>query len=251
MTVTFPAGAMADYRTALFDAYVSTHTGPRKGELTIRKLETRSRQWEAQLAEFLPRETGAPILDAGCGDGSVLWWLQRRGYARAEGVEVSAEQVALAESVGIRNVHLGHLRDFLAAKADVYALIVLRNVLEHFRKDEVLDLLRLAHRALQPGGHVLVQVPNAESPFFGRVRYGDFTHELAFTATSLAQVFAATGFDQHRFRPVRPVFTGRLRGVRALGWRAVEHCYRWLIAAEVAVRPTVVTLDILAHARKV
>ncbi|HEX2218060.1 MAG TPA: class I SAM-dependent methyltransferase [Gemmatimonadales bacterium] len=242
---------MADYRTTLFDAYVSTHTGPRKGELTIRKLEGRSREWEAQLAEFLPSDLGARILDAGCGDGAVLWWLQRRGYSNAEGVEVSAEQVAIAESVGVNNVHLGHLRDFLADRAEVYTLLVLRNVLEHFRKDEVIELLRLCHRALRPAGHILVQVPNAESPFFGRIRYGDFTHELAFTTSSLAQVFAATGFDEHRFRPVRPIFRGRLRGLRALAWRAVEQGYRALIAAEAGVKPAVVTLDILAHARKV
>ncbi len=241
---------MADYRQALFEAYASTHTVPRKGLLTPEKLQSRAAQWEAQLAEFLPARTDAPILDAGCGDGAVLWWLHRRGYHRAEGVEVSPEQVAIAREAGVRQVHLAHLRDFLAETSEAYGLVILRNVLEHFRKEEVVELLRLCHRALRPGGHVLIQVPNGESPFFGRIRYGDFTHELAFCASSLAQVFSLTGFGDPLFRPVRPVFGGRLRLARALRWRAVEHCYRTLLAAEVGTRPPVVTLDILAYARK-
>lgn len=242
---------MSDYRDTFFAAYASTHTVPRKGSLTAAKLEARARQWEAQLAEFLPPSTDDPILDGGCGDGAVLWWIQRRGYSRAEGVEVSGEQVAIAQAAGVQNVHLCHLRDFLlAANSGTYALIILRNVLEHFRKEEVIELLQLCHRALRSGGHILVQVPNGESPFFGRIRYGDFTHELAFCTSSLAQVLSLIGFDEHRFRPVRPIFGGRLRALRALRWRVVEECYRTLVAAEVGARPAVVTLDILAHARK-
>lgn len=241
---------MSDYRDSLFANYATTHTVPRKGELTSIQLELRVRQWESQLAEFLPASTEDRILDGGCGDGSVLWWLQRRGYQRAEGVEVSPEQVAIARGAGVSNVHCGHLQEFLAGAENTYTLLILRNVLEHFRKDEVLDILGLCHRALRPGGHILVQVPNGESPFFGRIRYGDFTHELAFCASSLAQVFSLSGFDQHRFRPVRPVFGGRLRHVRAFRWRVVEYCYRLFLGSEIGVRPAIVTMDILGHARK-
>ena len=36
-------------------------------------------------------------------------------------------------------------------------------------------------RALKPGGRWILHTANAESPFYGRVRYGDITHEQAFT----------------------------------------------------------------------
>jgi SAM-dependent methyltransferase len=241
---------VAEYRDSFFAAYASTHTVPRKGPLTLPALEARARQWEAHFAEFLPPSVEDLILDAGCGDGAMLWWLQRRGYARAEGVEVSPEQVAIARAAGVRNVHVGSLHDFLETISDTYALIILRNVLEHFRKDEVIEILRLCLRGLRRGGHILIQVPNGESPFFGRIRYGDFTHELAFCASSLAQVLSLSGFVDHRFRPVRPIFGGRLRALRALRWRMVEACYRWLLRSEVGSGPVVVTMDLLAYARK-
>jgi 2-polyprenyl-3-methyl-5-hydroxy-6-metoxy-1,4-benzoquinol methylase len=241
---------MTDYRDAFFTAYASTHTALRKGELTLPKLEARVRQWETHFGEFLPADRDASILDGGCGDGALLWWLQRRGYRRSEGVEVSAEQVAIARSLGIERVQHAALAPYLAGVEGRYSLIILRNVLEHFRKEEVLEILRLSHHALQPGGHLVVQVPNGESPFFGRIRYGDFTHELAFCTSSLSQVFNVIGFESHRFRPVRPVFGGMLGPLRALAWRGVETLYGLLLAAEVGTRPPVVTLDILAHTRR-
>ena len=48
---------MSDNRDTAFAAYPSRHALPRKGSLTSAKLESRARQREAQLAEFLPSST--------------------------------------------------------------------------------------------------------------------------------------------------------------------------------------------------
>ena len=239
-----------DYRTAFYAAYATTHTQPRKGVLTPAALAARAPLWRAHLAEFLPTDRRAAILDVGCGDGVLLWWLQSQGYGAAEGVEVSAEQVAIARGLGVRNVHLSALEPFLAQRAGAYDLLVLRNVLEHFRKDEVLAILTSCRRVLRPGGGIWIQVPNGQSPFAGRIRYGDFTHEMAFNESSLAQLLSVLGFESVQSRPARPVFTGRARVVRRVLWRMVEATYRFLVMAEVGQRPRVVAMDIIAHARR-
>ena len=242
--------AGGDYRAAFYAAYASTHTVHRKGALTPERLRARDPEWRAHVAPFLPADRGARILDVGCGDGVLLWWLQREGYAAAEGVEVSGEQVAIARGLGVEHVHLAPLQEFLRGAPERYDLLILRNVLEHFRKDEALAILADARRALRPGGHVLLQVPNGQSPFGGRIRYGDFTHEAAYAPSALAQVLTVSGFAEPRFHPVRPVFGGRLAALRGLRWALVERLYRFLLASEVGPGRHIVTLDILAHARR-
>jgi 2-polyprenyl-3-methyl-5-hydroxy-6-metoxy-1,4-benzoquinol methylase len=239
----------ADYRAEFYAAYASTHTAPRKGTLTAERLLNRFPEWDTQFARFLPAARDAAILDAGCGDGALLWWLQQRGYRRAEGVEVSGEQVSIARSLGIANVHEGPLERFLESRTSQYDLVILRNVLEHFRKDEIIPLLQRCRASLRPSGAMLLQVPNGQSPFFGRIFHGDFTHEVAFTAASLGQILGVCRFSEWSFHPVRPVFGGRIRWLRRWRWLAVERWYRFLLASEVGPGAHVVTLDILAHVR--
>jgi len=237
-----------DYRKAFYDAYATTHTIPRKGEVTPARLRHLAQHWRAHFQPLLPTDLSARILDVGCGDGTLLVWLQQCGYRNAAGVEISAEQVAIANRLGAQHVTLAPLDGFLAGQRDAWDVLVLRNVLEHFPKAEALRVLQMAHTALSPGGRIVLQVPNGQSPFAGRIRYGDFTHELSFTDRSLAQVLAVVGFGGIRCRAVTPVFTGLLGPVRATAWRAVELLYRVLLAAEVGAWPAVVTLDVIATA---
>src|SRR5688572_25168213 len=37
------------------------------------------------------------IVDIGCGDGKLLWWLQSIGFKTAEGIAISEEQIRIAE----------------------------------------------------------------------------------------------------------------------------------------------------------
>jgi 2-polyprenyl-3-methyl-5-hydroxy-6-metoxy-1,4-benzoquinol methylase len=240
----------ADYRDAFYQAYATTHTAPRKGEVTVERVRRLARVWRAHFQLLLPADRAARILDAGCGDGALLWWLQQQGYHSAAGVEVSEEQLAIARRLGVQNLTHASLADYLAGQADAWDVVLLRNVLEHFPKGEALELLKRIRAALRPGGQVILQVPNGQSPFAGRIRYGDFTHELAFTERSLHQVLGVMGFVAVSCRPATPVFLGVTGPLRAVAWRAVQFLYRTLLAAEVAEWGGIVTLDLLVSARK-
>ena len=231
-----------------FERYRSTHVSHRKPAVTLEWLERRARVWRRHFGDLIPPKRDAAILDVGCGEGGFLWWLDRLGYTNSRGIEISGEQVAVAQSLGIR-AEQADLWDVVGTQAGAFDLILYRNVLEHFSRPQVLDILERTKRALSPGGRLVVQVPNGESPFFGRIRYGDFTHELAFTRSSVTQVLKMIGFEEIQVRPVPPVPESARGMLRLPLWKLVEFFYKILLFAEVGRGRGVVTMDLIAVAQ--
>jgi 2-polyprenyl-3-methyl-5-hydroxy-6-metoxy-1,4-benzoquinol methylase len=239
---------MADYKDRFYRAYYSSHIVPRKGEFTLERFRAYARVYDHVWRSILPADKNARILDAGCGSGSLVWWLQQRGWEQAGGIDVSAEQVAIANALGVRNVVEGDLIPFLADKQGWYDRVILRDVVEHFPRDAIVDMLDGCRRALRPGGALVIQVPNAGTPLWGRIRHGDFTHEMAFTEGSLQQLLAVIGFDDVRFLPAGPVLQGARGLPRHLLWKGVEAFYKMLVYAETGRRHAIVTEGIIAMA---
>ena len=104
----------------------------------------------------------------------------------------------------------------------------MRNVLEHHYKHEIVEILKRTREAMTEGGRVFIQVPNAETPFGARLRYADFSHEVAFTSSSISQVLRVCGFVEIETGPIR---TGA-RGLRRFVWRLTELLYKSLLRAE-------------------
>ena len=129
--------------------------------------------------------------------------------------------------------------------------IVAFDVIEHFDKNELIDVTDAVLRALKPGGRWIVHVPNGASPFAGIVRYGDLTHELAFTPESLSQLFLSSGFSAATFHEDVPAGAGLKNVVRRLLWRFVRAGLRAYIAVETGVTaPIPLTQNLLAVAVK-
>jgi hypothetical protein len=57
------------------------------------------------------------------------------------------------------------------------------------------------HTHLSEHGFVVIQVPNALSPFIGHLRYADFTHTVLFTPFSLQHVLMSGGATNVSIRP--------------------------------------------------
>jgi len=237
------------YKERLYATYLADHLTPRKGGASLDALRARSARWDKTLRPFLPDDRSAAIADLGCGYGSVVWWLQQRGYAHAGGVDVSHDQIEQGTRLGVGQLQQGDVLEFLRTATGRYDLLIARDLFEHLTKEDTLEALTLCREALRPGGALLLQVPNGESPFAGRIIYGDFTHETAFTQASLSQVLRAAGFDSVACHPVRPVVYGVKSWLRAVVWRLVEGLLVTAIVAEVGpVRP-IVTQNLLAVAR--
>lgn len=239
----------ADYRGRIYQYYVSG--GQARAPETLDELRPRAPFLEQLIQRHFPAERDAAVLDLGCGFGALLHYASRAGYRNLRGVDGSPEQVAAAARLGIQGVEEGDLLGVLErVPAGSQDLVVAFDVLEHFGKDEVVGFVDAVARALKPGGRWIVHTPNGESPFVGRVRYGDLTHELAFTRESLSQLLLASGFRSVECHETVPVAHGLKSGLRLVLWKLIRAALRLYLAAETgdSGRRAIFTQNLLAVA---
>ena len=236
-----------DYRRRIYDHYVSAGQA---GDVD-RALASRAASCRALISAHFPDDREARGIDLGCGHGVLLHFAQQAGYQRLWGVDSSAEQVALAKQIGVANVSQGDLWNTLdATESDSQDLVISFDLIEHLPKEKLTTLVDGVHRVLREHGRWLISTPNAESPMFGRVRYGDLTHELAFTAGSLSTLLIASGFRHVHCHEVAPVPVGIVGRGRWLVWKAIRTALRVYLAAESGERDGLFTQNLLAVAHK-
>ncbi len=210
---------MTDYRDRIFNAYVSR--GRAAGAADPLAVARRGRYLEKVLEGWLPVGREAEIADLGCGSGDLLACLRNLGYLRLQGVDASLEQVELARR-HVPEVTHGDLFDVLRDHDGSLDLVTALDVVEHLDKARVLPFLDGCHRALKPGGRLILQTPNAESPWCTDVRYGDFTHETCFNAHSLGWLLELCGFTGVEARETGPRALGARSLGRAVLWRLIR-----------------------------
>jgi len=220
------------YRTRIYTHYVQAREQALAPE-RLAGLAPRSHALRRLIRQHFPADKNAAVLDLGCGHGALLHFARDAGYTNLRGVDGSLQQVAAARRLGIEGVTEGDLNDTLEAQADASLdVVVAFDVIEHFTRDEVLPFVDQVRRVLRPGGRWIIHVPNAESPFGGRMRYWDLTHELAFTRTSLAQLLLSSGFADVRCFEDAPAVHGATSALRWMLWKGFRGVLRLYIAAE-------------------
>lgn len=241
------------YRQRIYGTYVTGRSDALAPQ-TLEGLAPRMPYLCWLVRTCMPPDRAAAILDIGCGHGAILYALQQAGYQHARGVDGSAEQVQAAARLGICGVAQGDLMQTLRESADTSLDVVIAfDVIEHFTKAELIPLVDEVQRVLRSGGRWVIHVPNGESPFGNRVRFGDYTHEQAFTRTSLEQLLLASGFARIETHEDRPIAHGFISTVRAALWRLIRAALLFYIAVETGSldRRAVFSQNLLAVAWKV
>lgn len=159
------------------------------------------------LGGWLPKNKDAAILDLACGGGNLLYFFKQHGYTNINGVDISPSQVQLARQV-IPDITEANIFDFLEANSGSFDLIIGLDIVEHFHKDEVLRFLDGCYAALNPDGRLILQTPNADSPWGPSVLYGDFTHEVCFSSNALGRLLNLCGFSNIEAREQGPILWG-------------------------------------------
>lgn len=230
-------------RQRLYEAYASQHAGYGSGVFT-------ALTYHRDIRPLLPHPKAGSVVDIGCGQGALVRLLVADGYD-AVGVDISPEQVAVAQAAGLSQVQQGDYRDMLEARRGQLAAVTATDMLEHLTKEEVLETFDAVVTSLIPGGVLIARVPNAVSPFGGHIRYGDFTHESWFTARSVRQLAAAAGFDSVAVLACTPVRHGFVSGTRAVLWKTISGLHKLTLAAETGVlRGHIVTQNLTFAARR-
>lgn len=211
-----------DYRIRIYDGYASTMQDA--GKVFD---PAAARQWgkpyHHYLRDWLPGDRNAAIADLACGGGGLLYFFKDQGYTNLHGVDLSASQVLLARQV-VPGVAEQSLFDFLRAHQGRFDLITGLDIIEHLTKDELFGFLDLCFIALRPGGRLVLQTPNAESPWGSALRYADFTHELSITPDCLSRLLKLCGFIQTEPRELGPVPFGysMISSFRWLLWSVIR-----------------------------
>ncbi len=213
---------MASYRERIYERYATTMHNLGNG-VVEEEARAWGRPYRHYLCGWLPSEKNAAILDAGCGAGRLLQFLADNGYTSVEGVDLSAEQVTRSRHMLPKGrVHQGDVLAFLERRANTYDVVFGLDIVEHFDKEELLRFLDAVYRALRPGGRIVLQTPNAGSPYGCECRYGDLTHEIGFSANLLCRLLTLVGFELPEVREAGPVAHGVKSAIRVLLWQLIR-----------------------------
>lgn len=139
-----------------------------------------------------------PVLDAGCGDGTFLELLREAGWD-AEGFEMSPGAAEAARQRGVP-VQTGTIESIQFPK-ERFASVRFWHVLEHL--PDPAAALEKAKQWLQPGGELVIGIPNAAS-FYARIfgpRWSAWElprHLYHFTPETIRRLLEKSGFDSVR-----------------------------------------------------
>jgi len=237
--------------TDLYRRYTTTTALP-PGTDADAVLAWSRRYFAAHVAPHLPPDRSAAVAEIGCGWGRNLAALAAAGYANAEGVDASAEQVAHARDVlRLTNVAHGDAVAWLEARPGRYDCLLALDVLEHLETGALVATTRAARAALRPGGRLIVQAPNALAPLTP-LRHADLTHVRAFTVGSLTQLFRATGLTPRLFREAAPHGRGLAGVTRRLLWKGALRplLHAWMLAANGDAMGGIYTANVIAVAER-
>ena len=142
--------------------------------------------------------TGTNHLDYGCGTGTFLEYMLRKGYS-SEGVETNKGARAMASVFGI-------VFSSIKGCKNTYDIITLWHVLEHvYDLDETMAAF---HKHLQNNGALFIAVPNPNSP--DAKHYKEFwaawdipIHAHHFSKSSIEALAGRTGFTLKAVHPMK------------------------------------------------
>lgn len=186
------------YRETLYANYHTTQSG--RAALTDARTLFEREKWrfEKEIIPLIDLPKTAIILDIGCGSGSFLKALSDNGYKQLTGIDLSEEQVQLAQDLGVQEVQQGDLVAFLESAKEKFDLISGLDIIEHFTKDELVEVLKLIRKHLKPQGMAIFRTPNLDAPLATVYANGDFTHENYMNASSAQQLMLSCGFADVR-----------------------------------------------------
>ncbi|MBU1109734.1 MAG: class I SAM-dependent methyltransferase [Candidatus Riflebacteria bacterium] len=215
---------MKNYKELIYQSYLQTCYKDLKSLLRFR-LNPREAYLTNIVKRFFPKDRNSKILDLGCGNGALLYFAKKNGYQNIKGLDVSAMQVEEAGAIGLSEAEVecldfvGHLENL---PAESYDFIISFDVLEHLSKQEIFNFGANVFRLLKKDGTWLIHAPNGESLFGNRVLFGDFTHEISFTCSSLEQIKNALGFSKAFFFEDEPAVHGIKSLIRYLLWKLIR-----------------------------
>ena len=121
----------------------------------------------AYVADFVEAHKAKSVLDVGCADGTLSFFLKSRKKINSEGIDTDERAVKYANEFAKKTgvdckFHFQALEEFKPSKK--YDLLVALEVIEHVIDPK--EFLRKAEALVKPGGHIILSTPN-KNGFYG------------------------------------------------------------------------------------
>lgn len=162
---------------------------------TFFEVETKHWWWVARkkivvnlLKKYL-KNTDNLILDAGCGTGAGILYLQQ--FGDVYGVDLSPKAVDFCKKRGITKVKIGDVSD-LPFKDNFFDLVCLMDVIEHVSNDKL--IIKEMCRVLKKGGILLMTLPAL--PFIYSKHDKEQGHFRRYSKQDLDKIFEGSGFKK-------------------------------------------------------
>ena len=238
-----------DFRNELYCQYVTGFKGLDRS-MDAQYLEGYLAWCRFKLGPFLAKiSRDAPVLEVGCGPGNLLLYLAREGFTEARGIDISEEQVQIALERGL-DVEMADVFGFLRRASTKFQVVFAIDFVEHFGKDELVELLRLIHGVLEDDGCLIIQTPNGQGLFSRQVIYADLTHLTVLSPSSLRQVLHLAGFCDPCFAETGPVPRDIKGKGRVVLWKAVNLVASLIRVIETGKTQSIWTENLICVAHK-
>jgi SAM-dependent methyltransferase len=154
--------------------------------------------YRANYTRHLPQDRAARILVISCGPGYLVNMLAKAGYTNVHGIDSDAGKIAHAQRHGLP-CETADAFEFLERSAESWDSIIPEQELNHLTHAETIEFLQLCHRALRPGGGIVVYAMNGANPLVGSENLAhNIDHFYIVTEYSLGQLLELGGFKDVR-----------------------------------------------------
>jgi 2-polyprenyl-3-methyl-5-hydroxy-6-metoxy-1,4-benzoquinol methylase len=157
------------------------------------------------VLQLLDLRAGTSLVELGCGSGWMSRFATRHGV-RAEGYDISPQMIEIAQELADQEGLDVHFEAADMEQLDLgrrFDACLLYDALHHSPRADL--VLRSAHRALKPGGRLLLAEPNWKHRFQGRGAAEEYgVSEIGYSPRKLKRLLRNAGFtDIRRFHNTR------------------------------------------------
>lgn len=134
-------------------------------------------------------------LEIGCGTGHFLSYLHHKGIADLKAIDLDPSLAEVIPSEVRDKFEVAEVSAFLEGLPSdkSYDRVFMFDVFEHFTADEGRELLVKIKSILSQGGEIVLKMPNAGSPWGLQYQFGDLTHVMGYTPSSIRQMADSAG----------------------------------------------------------
>lgn len=226
-------GMSVRYRNFFYTEYYNRQSGRDFSNDIAGKFINEQYQFLKEIIPYLPaKNKELEILDLGCGIGSLIACCKNCGYKNLKGIDISDQQVEIAHQLKVKEVEKADIFTYLKDHEASFDVISGMDIIEHFTKDELIDLIILIRNSLRKGGMAIFRTPNMDAPMANVFAMGDFTHENFLNKNAAEQMMLSMDFKNVEVFPSFMYVKGRLKNfLRRMLWLKISYSIKLLLFA--------------------